>query len=359
MIRVLVADDSATARALLVAILSEEPGIKVVGEARTGREAVNMAARLNPDLITMDIHMPDLDGLRATQEVMTNAPRPIIIVSSAARLDDVELSLEATRAGALLVVPKPAGPTVSGAAGDQRHLVNMVKAMAHVKVVKRHTAGSATTTAASRVRDDQSTANPASRTRTRNGPVRLIAIAASTGGPAALEAILSRLPGTLSVPVLVVQHIAHGFTGGLAHWLGNSTSLRVKVAEHQEAAVPGTVYVAADDRHLGVRLDAQHQLRLVTDAAPPLGSFRPSASYLFRSAAEAVGERAINVILTGMGDDGVEGLRAARRAGGLVIAQDEASSVIYGMPREAVRAGIVDRILPVGAIAAELLELTR
>ena len=352
MIRVLVADDSATARALIVALLSAEPDLCVVGEARNGREAVDMAQRLAPDIVTMDIQLPVLDGLLATQDMMTRTPTPIIIVSSSSRVGDVELSLEATRAGALLVLPKPEGPSISAAAADQRHLVNMVRALAGVKVVRRHTASSLGAPG----RQVRPSSPPS-----RRGTVapRLVAIGASTGGPAALQTILAELPRSFPVPILVVQHIAHGFTSGLVHWLGGATRMHVRVATFGELALPGTVYVAPDDRHLGIRLGEDRALRLLLDVTPPIGSFRPSASYLFRSISDALGAAAVSVILTGMGDDGVAGLHVAHAAGGHVIAQDETSSVIYGMPREAVRAGVVNEVLSVSEIAGHLMELTK
>ena len=351
MIRVLVADDSATARALIVALLSAEPDLCVVGEARNGREAVDMAERLAPDVVTMDIQMPVLDGLLATQDMMTRTPTPIIIVSSSSRVGDVELSLEATRAGALLVLPKPQGPSISEGAADQRHLVNMVRALAGVKVVRRHTAGSPRAVG-------RRVPPASSRSRGAAAP-RLVAIGASTGGPAALQTILADLPRSFPLPILVVQHIAHGFTPGLVHWLGGATRMHVRVATFGELALPGTVYVAPDDRHLGIRLGEDRAPRLLLDVAAPIGSFRPSASYLFRSISAALGAAAVSVILTGMGDDGVAGLRYAYDAGGHVIAQDEASSVIYGMPREAVLAGVVNEVLGVSEIASHLMELAK
>jgi two-component system chemotaxis response regulator CheB len=182
---------------------------------------------------------------------------------------------------------------------------------------------------------------------------RIVAIGASTGGPAALRHILSELPADFGVPVLVVQHIANGFVGGLALWLKGCTKLRVRIATAGETATKGSVYIAPDDWHLGIRDD----YRIVLSNEPPIGSFRPSASHLFSSAASAFGGATVAIILTGMGDDGLHGLRAVHAAGGLVIAQDEASSVIYGMPREAVRAGIADAVLPLGQMAARLAEV--
>lgn len=350
MIRVLVADDSPTARALIVALLSAESDLQVVGEARNGREAVEMTERLAPDVVTMDIQMPVMDGFQATQEMMTRTPTPIIIVSSSARSGDVELSLEATRAGALLVLPKPEGPSIASSGRDQQNLVNMVRAMASVKVVRRHTAGSA--------HEVSRVVAKVMRPHRAVAP-RLVAIGASTGGPAALQTIFADIPRSFPLPILVVQHIANGFTRGLVDWLGSGARLDVRVAMFGEIAQPGTVYIAPDDRHLGVRLANDQSLRLLLDAAPRMGSFRPSASYLFRSVAEALGAAALNVILTGMGDDGVDGLRLTHAAGGYVVAQDEATSVIYGMPREAVRAGVVNEVLSLSEIAAQIMELAK
>ena len=352
MIRVLVAEDSATARALLVSILSAERDIVVVGEARTGTEAVELAERLMPDLITMDVHMPELDGLEATKQIMTRSPRPILVVSSATG-SDVALSLDATRAGALMAIAKPSGEQALAHDSERRQLVNMVRALAQVKVVRRHGGPSHATKAPT----SASTATPASFRAASAGVPEVLAIAASTGGPAALRAILADLPKSFPLPILVVQHIARGFTLGLAQWLDGSSALHVKVAELTEELRPGVVYIAPDDRHLGVRRDVTGILRIQLDSAAQVGIFRPSATYLFHSCAEIVGRGVLALILTGMGDDGVEGLRHVRRTGGRVLAQDEASSVIYGMPREAKRAGVVDQVVALDDVARRLREI--
>lgn len=352
MIRVLVVEDSATARALLVSLLSAEPDITVVGEARTGTEAVEMATRLAPDLVTMDVQMPELDGIEATKQIMTSSPRPILIVSSAAD-SDIELSLEATRSGALMVIAKPKGVQSPMHESDRRQLVNMVRALAHVKVVRRHGSVSGSPSGATRATPAHSSAiRPA-----QGQSLELVAVAASTGGPAALHTILSVLPSHFPLPILVVQHIARGFTGGLVHWLSGQSKLRIKLAELGERTAPATVYIAPDDRHLGVRRDADGSLRILLDNASPVGTFRPSATYLFRSCAQQVGRGVLALILTGMGDDGVDGLRDVGRQGGRILAQDEASSVIYGMPREAQRAGIVDQVIALDDVARRLQEL--
>jgi two-component system chemotaxis response regulator CheB len=290
----------------------------------------------------MDVEMPELDGLEATMRIVGKVPTPIIIVSSQANASEVELSLEATRAGALMVLPKPAGPTSPRFREQQAHLVAMVKAMSDVKVVRRW--GASTPTRAQRSLSVHP-AHPAERPR-------VLAIGASTGGPAALRDLLHALPANFPLPVLVVQHISKGFVNGLANWLGANTPLEVRVATESEMVRPQVVYLAPDDQHLGIREDGRIQL----SNAPLIGSFRPSATHLFASAAAAYRSRMIALILTGMGDDGVTGLRAVHAAGGVVIAQDEATSIVYGMPREAARAGVVTATLALPQIAPYLVE---
>lgn len=340
-IRVLVAEDSAAQRALLVAMLESDPGIRVVGEAADGAEAVEKTLRLHPDLVTMDIQMPVMDGFEATREIMARHPVPIVIVSSSVRRDDIAHSLRAIEAGALTAVAKPEGPGSPRFEEDRAQLVAMVRAMADVKVVRRW----------NRPGEPPPPLPPA--VGAARVPVRLVVMAASTGGPMALQKILAGLPADFPVPILVVQHLSRGFIGVLAEWLKSSTRLRVRVAEAGERLAPGTVYLAPDDRHLGVTPGGAVRL----DSSDPVDGFRPSASHLFASAAQAYGEGVVALVLTGMGNDGVSGLREARAAGARVLAQDEATSVIYGMPGEAVRAGVVEEVLPVEGIAARLVEL--
>jgi two-component system chemotaxis response regulator CheB len=309
-----------------------------VGQARTGLEAVDMASTLRPDLITMDVQMPGMDGLAATREIMTHTPTPIIIVSSLARERDNHLSLEATRAGALMVLPKPEGPGGDSFQAQRSQLIAMTKAMAQVKVVRRWQRASA---APERLRNNAA----------KGGRARLVAIATSTGGPAALHEILSGLDALFPAPILVVQHIARGFVNGLANWLDTVTALRVKIAEPGELPLPATVYIAPDDYHLGV----DHDARIDLSTAPPIGQFRPSGTFLFESVAAVLGGDVAALILTGMGNDGVAGLQAVRERGGRIAAQDEASSIVYGMPGEAVKAGLADTVLPLAEIPAWLV----
>ncbi len=339
MIRVLVAEDSPTARALLLAILGSDPEIQIVGEARDGVEAVERTRELRPDVVTMDVRMPRMDGFEATKEIMITVPTPIVIITASFVARDVDTSMCALRAGALTVLPKPSGPDAPGFEEAARQLVATVKAMSQVKVVRHW-------------RRADTVAPPPPR-RSVPGRGRLVAIATSTGGPAALQRLLATLPGDFPAPVVVVQHITPGFIDGLADWLNRGSDLHVKVAEDGESLAQHTVYLAPDDRHLEVTPRAAVRLA----RAAPVGGFRPSGTVLFESAARAYGPAAVGVILTGMGEDGVVGLRALREAGGRVIAQDEQSSVIFGMPGAAVAAGLADLVLALDAVPAHLLEM--
>jgi two-component system, chemotaxis family, protein-glutamate methylesterase/glutaminase len=336
MIRVVVVEDSTTARTLLVSLLQNDPEIQVVGEAADGVEGVALTQKLRPDVVTMDIHMPRMDGLAATKEVMITVPTPIVIVTGSSVAADVGLALNTLRAGAVALLHKPNGPGTPGFEEAARKLCDTVKAMASVKVVRHWR---------------RSPAPEVSRVVPRRRmPDRVIAIVASTGGPEALQRLLSELPGDFPTPVLVVQHITPGFTQGLADWLNSTCDLHVKVAEPGELLRPHFVYLAPDDRHLGV---TKRDTVAVSDSAP-VGGFRPAGTYLFDSVAAIYSSSVTAVILTGMGQDGVEGLRSIRRAGGRIFAQDEKSSVVWGMPGAAAAAGLPDLILPLEEIVARL-----
>jgi two-component system, chemotaxis family, protein-glutamate methylesterase/glutaminase len=339
-LRVLVAEDSPVARRLLVHILAGDPELRVVGEVADGRQAVRETARLRPDVIVMDVLMPEMNGIEATRRIMEATPTPIVLVSASYDPDDVTQSFEALQAGALTLLPKPRAPQASGFADDCASLTVTVKLMADVKLVRRHPARAAR----------PARVGPGRPRRERD--VRIVAIASSTGGPAALATILGALPGCAPVPILVVQHIAAGFHHGLADWLASVSPLPVRLATDGQPLLPGEVLVAPDDRHLGVTGHG----RVALSREPAIGGHRPSATHLFRSVAERYGPGAVGVILTGMGADGVAGLQTLKASQGTVFAQDEATSVVYGMPREAVAMGLADRILPVGAIAGALVE---
>ncbi|HXC25836.1 MAG TPA: chemotaxis-specific protein-glutamate methyltransferase CheB [Gemmatimonadaceae bacterium] len=353
MIRVLVAEDSAAVRALLVEILNAADNIEVVGEATNGNDVVQQTQRLHPDVITMDIHMPILDGLAATELIMRTAPTPIVIVSSAVQQSDLEMTMRALQVGAVAAIPKPEHPSAEGFDDYATQLIETVRAMAQIKVVRRRSplSGMPTPTSGVPVHTEEGNDEPAiiESPHQTFPAARIVAIATSTGGPAALQTILSTIPKSLSVPVLVVQHIATGFVPALVGWLNQTSALPVVIAESGVPLQGGMVYVAPNDAHLGVAHD-----HILLSREGPIGGFRPSGTYLFRSVSAAFGEAAMGVILTGMGRDGVEGLRVLRAAGGFVVAQNEKTSVVFGMPAEAVQADLVDRVLPLGQISAAI-----
>jgi two-component system, chemotaxis family, protein-glutamate methylesterase/glutaminase len=338
MLRVIIADDSPTARQLLEEILRSDPEIHVVGVAQNGHEIVELAKKLRPDLAVIDVCMPGMDGFEATQEIMTRVPTPIVLVSASTMMGEVDTGMKALQAGALTLLLKPSGPQSPGFDKAGRDLIATIKAMADVKVVRQHR----------RRAPEGAAAQPSQRPA---AAARMVAIAASTGGPPALQRILSGLPLDFPAPILVVQHMALGFMDGFAAWLDLVVPLKVKIAVAGEPLVAGTVYIAPENRHLGV--SGRHTI--VLRAEPPIGGFRPSATYLFESVAETFGDSTIAVILTGMGEDGVAGLRHVRRTGGFIIAQDEATCVVYGMPGAAVDANVVDLVRPLGDIPGLLV----
>ena len=312
--RVLVVDDSALARDIITMILSEDPGIDVIGQAENGQVAVHLVETLRPDLVTMDIMMPVMDGLAAIQEIMAYRPTPILVVTSSS---EAEVAYKAISNGALEVMQKPdmtAGPA------EWEGFARRVKVLSQVKVIT-HVRGRGTATT-----QVLPFLGPTAARAGSQGSI--LAIGASTGGPAALAKLLGGLPPDLNVGVVIVQHIADGFVPGLVSWLSTVTLLTVKPAEDGERIQAGTVYIAPTGSHTAVTGGG----RLSLIDSPPVDSQRPAVDVLFESVEKQYGRRAIAVLLTGMGRDGARGLKRIRDAGGKTIAQDEASCVVYGMP---------------------------
>ncbi len=324
-VRVLVADDSTTSREVVAALLQADPRIEVVGTAADGVEAVERALALRPDVITMDVSMPRLDGLEATRRIMREAPARILVVCAVARERAVELGFRAMEAGALEVVAKPAPGEDPRAWG--RRLLEAVLLMSEVPVVRRW--GAAAPGSAGLRRPLAPATDPSRR-------IDVVGIAASTGGPPALAALLGALPAGFPAPVLVAQHIAPGFDDGLARWLAASTKLDVALAREGEACAPGRVLIAPAGLDLEVDDEGLTRLR------HSRGGACPSGDRLLESLARAWGERAAGVVLTGMGEDGARGLAALRAAGGLTLAQSEATCAVFGMPRAALERGAVE-----------------
>jgi two-component system chemotaxis response regulator CheB len=342
MIRVLIAEDSAVTREYLRWLIDEAEGLEVAGVARDGEEAVELAAQLRPDVILMDVHMPQMDGFQATRLIMERHPTPIVMATASSSKAETRGAFEALDAGALLLLDKPPAPWADGHEEAATELVRSVRLMAEVKVVRRWAARPAPEAAPPRF--------------PRVRAPQVVAIGASTGGPQVLSAILAALPAPLSVPVLLVQHISDGFIEGFVEWLGTRTPMEVVLAERGDELRPGTIYVAGSDRHMGIDGD-----RISFEGGPPVNGFRPSISRLFDSVATCCGRESVGILLTGMGRDGADGLRRMRDAGALTIAQDEASSVIFGMPGEAVRLNAAVEVLSPDRIAGQLwaLELER
>jgi two-component system chemotaxis response regulator CheB len=345
LIRVLIVDDSKVARQLIAYLLDADPAIQVVGEAANGAEALEALVRLDPDVITMDIHMPGMDGYEVTRKIMETRPKPIVIVTAGHDARHRALPFRAIQAGAVAMLEKPRG--IGGVGGDPvaRELVETVKAMAEVKVVRRR--------ASKRSALREPVVTPAVTSAGRLQRVELVVIGASTGGPPVLQTIFSALPPDFPAPIIVVQHIASGFLQGLVEWLQRSVRLRLRIAMHGEQVRPGEIYMAPEGYQTGIT----RRGRLSITRAPAEHSLCPSASYLFRSAAEAYGDRALGILLTGMGDDGAAELLLLRRKGAVTVAQDKGSSAVHGMPGAAIALGAARHVLDPPAIARLLRQV--
>jgi two-component system chemotaxis response regulator CheB len=331
-IRVLIAEDSATMRDTLTVLLGEDPGIEVVGVAVDGVEAVEMARNLRPDVVTMDVVMPRLDGVGAIAAIMAEAPCRIILVSSAVDDHQVDLSFEAVLAGALEVIGKPRSTKPEDLRRWVRRVAHSIRLMAEIPVVTRR----------SWARSDQ------------QKRIEIFGIVASTGGPPALARLLGTLPPQLTVPIIVAQHMTDGFTNGLIRWLRAEISLSIVRADEGMRPQGGTVYFPPDGHHIEVTEMRQlHVTQRQGEGACPSGD------RLLSSLAKAYGDRAGGVILTGMGQDGADGSLALFRAGGVTFAQDAASCVVFGMPQAAVARGGVRELLPLEAIAQTIERLSR
>lgn len=346
-VKVLVVDDSAVARDMLVRIFATDPDIEVIGTAANGAEAVEAVARLKPDLVTMDIHMPAMDGLEATECIMAYHPTPIMVVSSSVYGEGLGSAFDALALGALEVVAKPEMGDRARFEAVRKQMVRTAKILARIKVVT-HVKGRRRLQRQAAERGEAGSEVALAR----RGPVSMVAIGSSTGGPAALLAILGRLPRAFPVPVVVTQHIAEGFVPGLVSWLDDACEVSVVAARDGMPLKPGVVYFADTGTNMEVSGAS------VRFSRPEPGQlYVPSADTLFRSVARACGAAAAGVLLTGMGADGADGLRAMRDAGAVTIAQDEATSRVFGMPRAAIEAGAAEVVLPLDRIADALLTL--
>ncbi len=345
MIKIVIAEDSPVVREYLKYILESDPELQVIGMANDGHKAVEMVSRTKPDVVVMDIKMPIMNGFQATRRIMETNPVPIVLVSASYDTKEATTTFQAIESGALTVMEKPVGIEDPDHEESARELIQTVKLMSEVKVVTRKPQF---------LRKDAIPAAP-SRMRVLPTPaeIKLVAIGGSTGGTLVLQSILLRLPRDFPVPIVIVQHIAAGFTQGLVEWLEQTTGFPVHVATHGENLLPGHAYLAPDDYHLGVNSKKQISL----SKAEKENGLRPSVSFLFRSVANAFDKNAIGVILTGMGADGAKELKLMKEKGAVTIAQDEKTSLVFGMPARAIEMGAVQYVLPSDKIAEALIKV--
>lgn len=348
-VRVLVVEDSLVVRILLTHIIARDPRLELAGAVESGEAALAAIETVRPDVISMDIRLPGIDGLETTRRIMASRPTPIVVIADSVEDSSLKISMNALRAGALSVVEKPVATTNDGYEAVAGQICTQLRIMAAVPVIRRRPIGaewSARKTA------------PAPElpllSDTDAAPT-VLAVAASTGGPPALAKVIGGLAADFPLPVLLVQHMGAAFMDGFAKWLDGVVPLSVDLARDGQVIQAGHVYVAPGDRHL--ELGPNGTLR-VSDAAP-VGGQRPAATVLFRSVARQAGAQGIGVLLTGMGEDGAQGLLDMRKAGAATVAEHESSAVVYGMPAAAVRLNAAARVLPVDQVAPHLVRLAQ
>ena len=332
MIKTLIVDDSAVVRSIIKDFLESDEAFRVIGEAENGREGIEMAKVLNPDLITMDIEMPVMNGLEATAEIRKILSSPIVVISTH---DTAKTAYEATVRGALEFYAKDNFTALISPA-KKFQILETLKNISGIK---------------GRFPGEKAPEKPAGFVEKRT--ISAVVIAASTGGPRCLSQLCADIPGDFPVPVILVQHNSSGFDKGFVQWLNTYTPLEVKLAEEGEKPEKGKLYVAPTDRHLLLGAGG-----FILNDGEMVNNQKPAADLLFQSAAACLKSELVSVVLTGMGADGAEGTRAVRYAGGITIAQDEGTSMIYGMPKAAYDTGCVDMVLPLGKIPPRLVYLT-
>ncbi|WP_129628082.1 chemotaxis-specific protein-glutamate methyltransferase CheB [Candidatus Oscillochloris fontis] len=333
-LRILIVDDSALMRRLIRTMLEQDPELTVVGEAADGREALIRVAELRPDLITLDVRMPVMDGVETTRQIMAYQPTPILVLTASLSRYDIDITFQMLDSGALDVMEKPALGDNDALERARIALIRKIKLLARVKVVT-HLRGRR------KLQEAQAVPPPVSPPPSRpSGTFPVVVIGASTGGPRIVQQILAGLPANYGAAVLVVQHIAQGFSAGMVEWMRTRSVLPIKLAQAGETLQIGTVLVAPDRLDMTFETDGRIKL-----SDHPLLLQRPSIDITMQSVAEIYAAQTTGVLLTGMGRDGAMGMRAIRRAGGYTIAQDEASCTIFGMPKAAIDLGVVEAVL--------------
>lgn len=348
MIKILIADDSKTETLLLKSIFESAPDLKVIGCAKNGKEAIELAALLKPDIITVDIEMPIINGLEAIKTIMMHNPIPIVVISS--RLNDVELNAtyNAFEVGALSVLEKPTNVNSPEFDKLKNKIITTIRSMAEIKVIKRRFF----------LKKKSSKIFKSIPYPDVNRPYELIAIGASTGGPQAIKMILKKLPNNFPVPIVIVQHMTNGYIEGFTNWLNNNIDLSTKNVSDYEHLKPGMVYFAPDNYHLIITRVNNNLVARLTDS-PAVSGFKPSITVLIESVARVCKKNAIGLLLTGMGNDGADGLLALKKANGHTIIQDQKSSVVFGMPGVAQSLGAVDKVVDLEDMADYLMAITK
>lgn len=338
MIKVLVVDDSLTVQELMKHILTSDKDIEVIGSVNNGIEALKFLETMKPDVITMDINMPYMNGFEATQRIMETNPVPIIMITSLFDSTDIERTFQAIQAGAVSVIEKPVSVRNQGYKQMCNNIIDKVKLMSEIKVVKRkfHTG-----------KELKKSSEIKKIVNSEYCDKKVIAIGVSTGGPPILKKIISSLTTSISVPILIVQHITPGFINGLVDWLRLDTKIPIHIAFNGQSILPGNIYFAPDDEHMEI----QHNGKISLNKQEKINGLRPTVSHLFNSVSNAYGKNSIGILLSGMGRDGVEELKLLKEKGAITIAQDKESSVVYGMPGEAVKINAAKYILSPEKIA--------
>lgn len=344
-IRVLIADDSLTGRKLLAGILSSNPEFEISGTATNGKEAVELAKRLQPDIISMDINMPILDGIEATKLIMSENPIPVVIVSSIYNESNVIHAIEELEAGAVTVLPKPHGPGHSGFARESQKYINTMRLMSELKVVRR-----AYKRGYPEIKTELTSFNN-SDNFFNHTDAELVVIGSSAGGPEALKQFLGELIPDFPLPIIIVQHLDPHFVNGFLAWMNSYSPIPAKIAENGEVLLSGNIYLPSADTHITV---TPGKIEMIKHYTKERVIYKPSIDILFESVAKFYGKKAIGIIFSGMGNDGAKGLKQMKERGAYTFAQDKESSLIYGMPQEAFKCGATCRIMTPSQIASQL-----
>lgn len=350
MIRTLITEASPTAGEIMKRILEADPEIEVVGLAKNGRECIEQVKRLKPNVITMGINMPVMDGLEATRYIMENMPTSILVVSTLVK-SDVDITFKALKAGALDVIGKPKIEKEINFNKIREELIQKVKTVARVRPFKKFNRSPVgafiSKSFESGITISKNSDNESDKKRTG-----ILAIGASTGGPPVLHYILKRIPPEFPFPIVIAQHIARGFIEGLLEWLQKDCYLNVKIGKNNEYIKKGTVYLAPDKYHLGVT----NGRKILLSDDPPISGHRPSVDFLMESVSSVCKNHCMGIILTGMGRDGAQGMLTIKKSGGYTVSQDEKSSAIFGMPKAAIQTGAAMKVCPMNQIPSEIIK---